>query len=86
MLKTQRVNDAIQKDISINGKNTFIVDEQFIDVFKKQFAPGNLDQCKQMLKDKIEYATNIPDMFIDLEEHIYLHKVANHPNLNADPK
>jgi len=73
-------------DISIENKKTFIVDERFIDVFKKQFIKTDFANAKLELKAIIEYADSVEQMFDSLDERIYLHRIISHPNLNTPAK
>lgn len=70
-------------DISIENKERFIVDKRFIDVFKKQCFPTDIKVLKDILRSIIDEYTTTDELFMHLDEHIYMHKVANHPSLNT---
>lgn len=74
---------SVQLDISIENKNTFIVDERFIDVFRKQFCKTDLAGLKMDLKAVVEYAEDVESLINTLDERIYLHRIISHPNLNT---
>ena len=64
-----------QKDLSINNGNTFIIDEQMLNIVKRMFVPSNDTDVRIELKGMIQNIDDINELFEALEERVYVHKV-----------
>tara|TARA_R110000868_G_scaffold197149_1_gene443310 strand:+ start:636 stop:911 length:276 start_codon:yes stop_codon:yes gene_type:complete len=76
-----KVNSYPVINIAVEEKETFVVDKRFLDIFLGQFTKVTLSEMKEQINHIVDCAENPQDLVKGLDEHLYLHKVANHPNL-----